>query len=616
MRVAGRNLIISRPDAQPDIIANTLGLSPAWAAAMQPPDRRPIYEWARENLALPAAYAVPGQLDFSSSRYLLAPLNAIQSETVRKISCYGAIQTGKSLMVETAIPWVIANAPGPIMWTMQSDQDAKEQAQTRFNELLRTCRPVAALMPQDRHKATTTETYFGNFFLLLNGANLNNLQSKSIRWKFNSEVWLWKPGLLEHAEGRVSKFEETQSSKVFNESQGGVAGDDMDVAWRAGHCAAWNIRCAGCAQLVPLDFFARCDGDAAKYAGVIWADDAKRPDGSYNIGRAADSARWKCRKCGHEHANTARTRATWNTGGDYVAENPTAPEAVRSFRWNALVSRDLGALVAQWLGARDQKKRGIMQPTRDFYQKRLALAWKKEEEIETFVLHGDGYRLAEVAAAPKDKISNEVERFLTADRQRDHWWVVVRAWRNDGGSRLLYFSRAQTIEEVRDIQQTYGVRDSLTFQDAQHATAEVYGDCVRYGWTALHGSGEASFAHHLRSGKEVRRFYSVLKQAAVPGGLAPYVHWSSEPVKDTVHALRTGRGASWETPDDAPEDYVKQLSGDQKRERVSKRTGRLEWRWQRVGENHAWDCEAMQVAAALMLRVLSAAEPEAAGAGN
>lgn len=580
---------------------------------MQPPDRRPIYAWARDNLVLPAAYAVPGPVDFASSRYLMAPLDAVQSEVVRSVTCYGAIQTGKSLMVETAIPWVIANAPGPIMWTMQSDEDAKEQAQTRFNELLRTCKPVAAIMPQDRHKATTTETYFGNFFLLLNGANLNNLQSKSIRWKFNSEVWLWKQGLLKHAEGRVSKFEETQSSKIFNESQGGTAGDDMDLAWGAGHCGIWHVRCAACAQLVPLDFFARMDDDAEKYAGVVWADDAKRPDGSYNIGRAADSARWKCRKCGHEHANTAAVRAAWNASGEYVAENPTAPESLRSFRWNALVSRDLGALVSEWLAARDQKKRGIMQPTRDFYQKRLAMPWKPEEEIETFVLHGDGYRLADLIAAPAVKIANEVARLLTADRQRDHWWVCVRAWRSDGGSRLLYYSRAQTIDEVREIQRRHGVEDQLTFQDAQHATAEVYADCVRFGWTALHGSGEESFAHHLRSGKEVRRFYSVLKQASVPGGLAPYVHWASEPVKDTLHQLRTGRGAAWQTPDDPPECYVKQLSGDQKRERINKRTGRLVWRWQRVGENHAWDCEAMQVAAALMLRILSAPDADAAG---
>jgi hypothetical protein len=581
---------------------------------MRTPDRRPIYHWARDNLVLPAAYAVPGPVSLDSSRYLMAPLDAVQNESVRQISCYGAIQTGKSLAVEIAIPWVIANAPGPVMWTMQSDEDAKEQAQTRFNELLRTCPPVAAIMPEDRHKKTTTETYFGNFFLLLNGANLNNLQSKSIRWKFNSEVWLWKQGLLKHAEGRVSKFEETQSSKIFNESQGGLAGDDMDNAWQAGHRAAWNVTCAGCAKLTPLDFFARCEGDAERYAGVVWAADARREDGTYNIGRAADSARWKCRLCGHEHDNTARTRAGWNVGGAYVAENPTAPEAVQSFRWNALVSRDLGALVTEWLGAVEAKRRGLQKPTQDFHQKRLALPWKVDEQIEKFTLKGCGYTLGQIAEKPAAKIDNEAARILTADRQRDHWWLCVRAWRHDGSSRLLHYSKVLTVEQIREAQTSFGVESQLCFEDAQHATAQVYGDCIRFGWTALHGSGESNFAHLLRSGKKVQRFYSPLRQASVPGGLASYVHWASEPVKDTLHALRTGNGAKWETPDDPPEDYAKQLNGDQKRERINKKTGRPEWAWKCVGPNHAWDCEAMQVAAALMLRILSAPEHEAAPA--
>lgn len=579
---------------------------------MRPPDRRPVYDWAADNIVLPEAYALPGPFSVAPSRYLIAPLDAIQAENVREISCYGAIQTGKSLAVEIAIPWVIANAPGPIAWTMQSDEDAKEQAQTRFNQLLRSCPPVAALMPADRFQRTTCETYFGNFFLLLNGANLNNLQSKSIRWKFNSEVWLWKQGLLEHARGRVSKFEETQSSKVFNESQGGVAGDDMDLAWTAGNQSVWAIHCAGCGQLSPLDFFARMENAPEVYAGAVWAEDAKREDGTYNVGRAADSARWKCPKCGHEHDNTAKTRAAWNAGGEYIPLNPTAPAHLKSFRWNALVSRDLGALVAQWLNAVEQKKRGLIQPTRDFYQKRLAMPWRLDEENEKFVLTGGGYTLAEIVADPSKKLPNEAARIITIDRQRDHFWVLIRAWRADGSSRLLHYSKTLTSEQNEHLRQTYGVEKQLTFEDAQHNTGAVYEDCVRFGWTALHGSGEENFTHVLRSGKKVQRFFSPIKAAAVPGGLANYIFWASEPVKDTLHRMRTGAGAKWETPDDVSEEYAGQISGDQKRERLNKRTGRTEWAWKRVGPNHAWDCEAMQVACALMLRILAAPEHDAA----
>lgn len=577
---------------------------------MRPPDRRPIYEWAAENIELPAAYAMPGGFRVDPSRYMIAPLDAIKNDRIRQISCYGAIQTGKSLIVEVSIPWLLANAPGPVMWTMQSDDDAKEHAKSRFNALLRSCRQVRDILPRERHDATQTEIYFGGFFLLLNGANLNNLQSKSIRWKFNSEVWLWGQGLLEHAAGRVSKFEETQSSKIFNESQGGTAGDDMDLAWQAGDQSVWSVRCAGCGHLIPLEFFARCETEPERFAGIVWDSDAKREDGTHDIGWAADSARWKCKRCGHEHANTAKTRAAWNASGEYVATNPTAPEAIRSFRWNALVSRDFGALVSQWLAASELKKRGVLQAVKDFHQKRLAMPWKEDEETEKIALTGAGYALADVHAKPADKIANEVSRIMTIDRQRDHWWVLVRAWRADGSSRLLYYSKAITVEQIHEIERLFAVQKQLVFQDAQHDPGAVYADAIRFGWTAIHGSGENSFTHILKSGKKVSRFFSPLKFANVPGGLAPYVHFASDPVKDILHRLRIGKGAQWETPDDPPKEYADQINGDQKRERINKRTGRAEWRWKKVGENHAWDCEGMQIAAALMLRILAAPEVE------
>ena len=88
-------------------------------------------------------------------------------------------------------------------------------------------------------------------------------------------------------------------------------------------------------------------------------------------------------------------------------------------------------------------------------------------------------------------------------------------------------------------------------------------------------------------------------------------HWASDPVKDVLGKLRSGQGAKWEVPDDAGQEYERQINGDVKKEMVNKRTGRSEWRWVRRHANHYWDCEAMQVAAALMLGILaSPAEPD------
>ena len=580
-------------------------LSP-WRSGWRKPDRRSIPDWAHDNLFLPPAYAQPGRFDVSTSRHMLAPFAAVQDDRVREASWCGAIQTGKSLIVEASIAWAICNSPGPIMWTMQTDDDAREHCNQRFMEALKSVAQVRAILPEDRHLKTMNAIYFGPFFLTVNGANMNNLQRVSVRLKFNSEVWLWKQGLLAHARGRVSAFEKAGNSKVINESQGGNAGDDFDLAWQAGDQQVWSVRCFGCGQLQPLEFAGAMVAEPSKRAGVIWEEDARRADGSWNIGRAVETCRWRCRACGHEHDDTARTRARWNAEGDYVAQRPDAPAHVRSFRWEGLVARDMGALVAQFLEARKAQKAGVIQAMQDFMRQRRALPWKDEDAGGTVTLSRAGYLLADPALT--SPLPNESKRFITVDRQRDHFWMVARAWMRDGSSRLLYRSRVATPEQIEEVRERFRVEQQLVFEDTGYFPEGGYSDCVRFGWSALKGSGDNSYPKEIR-GRKVRRLWSDASLIQHQGKMIPLFHWCSDPIKDVLHRLRTGHGAKWEAADDAGEEYERQMNGERKKERVNKTTGRPEWRWFRTHANHYWDCEAMQVAAAMMLSILIQPDP-------
>ena len=576
---------------------------PSWRVGWKKPDRRPIPDWLHDNWVLPAAYAQPGRFDISTSRHLVAPFEAIQADHVREVSLMGAIQTGKTLVVEGAIGWAACNSPGPIMWTLQTDEDAREHCNQRFMEALKSIRQIREMLPDDRHLKQMAAIYFGPFFIEVNGANLNNLQRVSVRWKFNSEVWLWKQGLLSHARGRVSAYEKAGNSKVVNESQGGTEGDDFDLAWRAGNQAVWSVKCFGCGELVPLEFSSRMADDPKKVAGVIWNEDARRQDGSWNIGRAAETARWRCAKCGHEHDDSAKTRARWNAEGSYVNGRADAPSSVASFRWEALVARGQAALVAQFLEARKAQKAGVPQAMMDFTRQRRALPWVEDDLSETILLKGSGYLLA--GMDPLAKLDNEAERFVTIDRQRDHFWIAVRAWRRDGSSRLLYFSRVTTPEQCEDVRLLYGVEPKLCFEDSGYFPEGVYTDCARWGWTALKGSGDNYFTVERREGK-LKSLWSDATRIQHNGKLIPLFHWASDPIKDILYNLRSGRGAAWETPDDIGGEYANQLTGDRKKAFLNKKSGRNEWRWQRVHANHSHDLEAMQTLAALMLGILAA----------
>lgn len=579
---------------------------PSWRVGWKKPDRRNNYLWAHDNVILPPAYAQPGRFDVSTSRQLVGPLKAIQDDAVREASWYGAIQTGKSLAVEIGIAWALCNSPGPCMWTMQTDEDAKEHCNQRFMEMLRSVPDIAGMMPEDRHLKQMAAIYFGPFFLEVNGANISNLQRVSVRWKFNSEVWLWKAGLLQHARGRVSAYEKAGNSKVINESQGGTAGDDMDVAWNSGNQQLWSVRCFGCGKLSPLEFTANALYEKDKKAGVVWNEDARRQDGTWNIGRAAETARYRCRECGKEHSDSSKTRALWNQSGEYVEGRRDAPKSIVSFRWEALVARDMGALVSQFLEARKAQKSGVIQPMMDFQRQRRALPWRDEDLSETILIRASGYKLTD--GKPKEKLPGEQKRFCTVDRQRDHFWVDVRVWMDGGKSRLIYFSRVTTSEQIEEIRLSFDVEQQLVFEDAGYFPEGVYSDCARYGWTALKGSGDNYFTKELRDGRKIKRLWSDATQILHQKKLIALFHWASDPVKDVLYNLRTGNGALWEMPDDIGTEYPHQLNGDHKRQVENKRTGRMEWRWMRRHANHAHDLEAMQTAVAMMLGLLAAPE--------
>lgn len=584
-----------------------------WRAGWKRPDRRPIYDWLHDHWVLPASYAQPGRFDVSTSRHLIAPFDAIQSDAVREVSLAGAIQTGKTLVVEGAATWATCNSPGPMMWTLQTDEDAREHCNQRFMEAYKGVPAIREMLPEDRHLKQTAAVYFGPFFLEVNGANLNNLQRVSIRWKFNSEVWLWKQGLLAHARGRVSAFEKAGNSKVVNESQGGNAGDDFDLAWQAGHQAVWSVKCFGCGKLSPLEFSGRMLDDPKKKACVVWNEDARRQDGTWNVGRAVETVRYRCPACGDESEDSARVRARWNHEGDYTVARNDAPPQNRSFRWEGLVARDMGALVAQFLEARKAQKAGVPQAMMDFTRQRRALPWVEEDLSELILLKGSGYTLATITS-PAEKLPNEAMRFVTIDRQRDHFWILVRAWMRDGSSRLLYFSRVTTPEQCEDVRILYGVERQLAFEDAGYFPEGVYTDCAKWGWTALKGSGDNYFTVEVmvpgrNEPQKIKRLWTNVTRVQHNGKMVNLFHWASDPIKDVLYKLRSGLAAKWETPDDIGLEYPNQLSGDRKKAFLNKKTGRPEHRWQRVHANHAHDLEAMQACVAMMLGILIPPEP-------
>jgi len=571
------------------------------------PDRSPIYDWARRHVQLPESYATPGPFNVRLSPWLVPIFDALQNPLVRRVHFRKAVQIGGTLVADVWLPWIIANDPGPISWTMQTDEMVEKHAKTRLWPLLERCRPVAAMLPKPGPHRTTTEIFFGGFFVTLNAANLSTQQSQSIRYKINDELWLprWQE-IYGHAVARVSKFEEVGRSKIYNASQAPVmdaeTGNVEDTSFRSGDQGEWHAECPGCRKMLPVAFEVL---QKEQRGGVIWDRAARRDDETWDVGRAVETCRFRCIACGHESADNDATRAGWAKTGRFVPMNPAAPREVRSFRLEAIVTRPMRLLVEEFLQAENQLVRtGDEQAKIEFRTKRQALPWIVEKKAVNVLLKDSGYKLADYAQG--ESIPDEAIRFMAIDRQQDHFWVEVGAFSTAQGPRYrqLWFGRIDTRDQLRALQERFKVSSACVAQDRGYRPADVDRDCAEFGWRSMRGYGRRTWTmRDEATGTMVNFPFSDPQVSDYRGGDVYFYNWSGDYFKDTLATALEGKGdLRWELPSDVNPLYLEHIKGEAK---VEVRTGVWEWREVRSNApNHGLDTSAMLLCMATIAGII------------
>ena len=516
------------------------------------------------------------------------PLNIVSDPEVKEVVYLAPIGTGKTTFMEAGLCYIIAEDPGPTLLVGQTDDDLKDWAETRMDYAIMQTAETAALLPRDRHKKRKMEILFPSMSLFLTGANLSGLQSKSMRRVFCDEAWQYRAGMLNEARGRLH---DRWNRQFFILSQAGVKGDDLDKAWGHSDQREFSFSCPSCGTVQPW-----------KWCNVVgYEDDTLEP-----LARA-QMARLKCdnAECDWTCADSPQPRRALAEGGQYVATAVGLPGHV-GFHYNVLANwrKPLWEIVLLWLEAKAAMRVGNVDPLRQFIQKRLAETWEEDLTDNRSALVGNGYLVSEYAGG--QKIEEEAHRFLTVDKQRDHFWAGVQAWRANGESMLLWYGRIETFDGVHDLALRYAVKPQMVFVDAGYDTDQVYSACARMNWTALHGSGQKSFAYKKQNGDVIHRPFTRFQDAtASGGGKARYSHWASDRIKDILHAHRTGIAGTWDIPDDISPDFLKQIDSEIKKEVTNSKTKQVEYRWTRTrNNNHAWDVMAMQIVAALMLKII------------
>lgn len=563
-------------------------------------------DWAEKYFYFDSSSTYQGLWRINRAPWLRDVMLAFADPRVRSGTCRCSAQSGKTQTGMILALWSVCEDPGPFLWVMPAMDEAKTFSETRLQESMDACAPVQGLRLIGRGNMTALEMHFVTAPLMLTGAgSASKISGKPIRYLFLDEEKDMRKGAVAKALKRVrSKWD----CKIWRMSTPKKEDDSIDLAFQDGDQRFWHVECPECGEAHPLEF------DFLRYE----ATELKIHDLWYECPNPACKHRWR---------DIPQDRDWINNRGRWVPHNENADPLDRSWSWNALLPIWVSwrEIVTEWLKACAANEIGDKEPLRVFWNETACRPGSyRNTKAEKEVLRLSGTYSIKDYANRGTRIEDEHIRFGTIDRGKGHWWLLVRAWRANGTSKLLYYEQIGTYERLKETLLAYEVAPHLTFYDAGYEKLQVLRECCENGWLAVHGLPNVdSFVHKVRGlgGKiirEERKLFSVFEYYSVGKGLPPVrlVNLATNRLKDITAHLRSGAGRAWEIPGDVGGVYLHQLVREAREEVRDSRTGALTLAWQQgVKGNHAWDCEVYQTAAAMMAGILGATdrkEPAAA----
>jgi len=585
---------------------------------LAPPSNLPMWQWWEANIELDNTSAAPGK-KFSTK---FAPMlrwysDAKQNPRTRRITLMVSAQSMKTQTALNSLLHDIAEDPGPAMWVSASKESCEETAQKRIFPAIENCALTASLLPKDRNRRSKRLIQLDSMNLMLRGANSRiGLQSDPVRRIYCDERREWKRGSIDMLRKRTRTF---HNAIEISMGTAGVKDDELHTDYLEGNQIIPHFHCPKCNHSQPLRFGRKASvlfpSDRDHGGLVVDENETTRPFGTWDYDAVRKAVRIECEKCEERFSNVEKRKLIKTLHP--VAYNPKAREGYVSFHWNALLmlweSCDIGEIYVEFLKATAAYRLGNIEPLKAFVTETLGEPWEER---------GDRPKDHELLRQCGGKIHMpysrgtlwlepvEIASILTADVQAAQGgfikWVA-RQWKENADSRLLDYGMCRSYDDLRDIQHQFGINDGCVFIDSGWGpgTSDTYKACVEYSWQPMKGDAGDYFTVYVD--KSPRRIAwkmtdvdpSLGKQGQGRATL-PLILWKHNTYRDRLllHICK-GRGPLWLLPDDIGEDWLKEMTSNERRTE-KKSNGSMSSEWiKRAGVPDDWlDCELEQLVAA------------------
>jgi hypothetical protein len=548
------------------------------------------------------------QFKIDISPWLKEPLECVTTTGKKSVTVLKPAQSGGSHIGEGCICYWIANSTGgDIQYNWENDEKSVQRYKQRVRKILYGCGPVRKLWPTGRSDEEHAMLIFPHLNFTMQGIYArNNTESDSIRYQVNEELHGWEPGRLQLLDQRLTAF---WNSFQVNISTGSIVGDQFHQRWNESSKRLWLEQCPACGA---WQYF-HVGKKKGTLGGLCYPAECKNADGTYDYELMNRTIYYECEACGHHMMDDVEERRQRSLKGHYEARegNPEhegyrwSRVSVYWSRWADIIKTRNIAINALKFGNKDPYIMYVQRVEADFWDplnRPLINSVPVVDGLKKNIGWTEGLSV----------------RIMTVDKQAGktkydeapHYKVIIRDWKPNLDSRLVWEGSVLTDEELDELREKYSVYPEYVIVDSGHRSVDVYQMCARFEYSAIKGTENQSFPHILPSGEKVSRIYAPLQRKdpfiGDPSGRQgkrsiKFILYSKQSIRDTLDYIR--KNTKWEVPDDVSDQYIKEMDAEEIRIKYTK-NGEPKPEWCEIipgAPNDFFVCECYQ---ALFVQVL------------
>lgn len=339
-----------------------------WSALWLPPRKLPLSEWSEKHFRLSKSYsAKSGEMRLYG--WQREPFDAFSDPRVSEMVLKVGTQLIKTVLIQAALAYAIAEAPGPILVAQPDDSDAYAFSKERLASMVRDMPVLSGRISDAKSRDASNTTLYKEFpggtLSIVGAVSPGNAARRSIQYLFCDEVNKYPPSsgkegsFVELADERTSTYG-SRAKRIYACSPtdpGGLISRKYEASDKR---KPW-VPCPRCGQFQVM-----------KWLQVRWDEAAPMED------RAA-TAYYQCEHCDKRWDDFDRWKAAEAT--QWRASKPF--RGIAGFWISHLYSphKTLSQIVQKWLSAQIT---GDVNDLKPFINTNLAEEWVDKGEAPEF----------------------------------------------------------------------------------------------------------------------------------------------------------------------------------------------------------------------------------------